>query len=72
MVQKKNPLSLPPEFDKLPEPITSMENINAANEEQNDLKAIIFKGSSIKNTTSVTETSNGSLKKSILEKIKSN
>ena len=72
MVQKKNPLSLPPEFDKLPEPVTSTENNNTANEDQNDLKEIILKRSSTTNTSSVNETSNGSLKKSILEKIKSN
>jgi len=72
MVQKKNPLSLPPEFDKLPEPTTLIENSNVNNDDQNDLKKIILKRSSTTNTTSVTETSNGSLKKSILEKIKSN
>jgi len=72
MVQKKNPLTLPPEFNELPEPETLIKNNSATNDDESDLKKIILKRSSTANKTSITETSNGSLKKSILEKIKSN
>ena len=72
LVQKKNPLTLPPEFNKLPEPKTLIENNNSDNVNDIDLKKIIQKNSSQKKTTSIIKNSNGNLKKSILEKIKSN
>jgi len=70
LVQKKNPLVLPPDYDKLPEPETLGANNN--NDEEKDLEIILGKGlGSIKNT-SKTKTTNGPLEKSILEKIKNN
>ena len=69
LVQKKNPLSLPPKFKKLPKPKVANTNNNA---DDIDLREILTKKSSSANTTSVSETSAGSLEKSILEKIKSN
>jgi len=69
LVQKKNPLVLPPDYDKLPEPTTV--GINNK-EEEKDLEIILGKDlGAIKNTTK-TKTKNGPLEKSILEKIKNN
>ena len=69
LVEKKNPLVLPPEFDKLPEPRTVTEK--SSNEQVIDLKDILTKGTS-SSKTNTTITSNSSLEQSILEKIKSN
>ena len=69
LVKKKDPLVLPPEFEKLPQPTSaestpSLDNI--------DLESSIQKVMGItKNTTNKKEI-NTSLEKSILEKIKSN
>ncbi len=71
LVQKKNPLILPPEFKKLPEPKNLNKN-NQNNKSEINLKEILIKDSSTVNTASVNEISDGSLEKSILEKIKSN
>ena len=71
LVEKKNPLVLPPESDKLPEPKTSIKEVNS-NEEEIDLKTIFTKNISIKKKTTSNKIINGSLEKSILEKIKSN
>tara|TARA_B100000795_G_scaffold258000_1_gene231734 strand:- start:7 stop:369 length:363 start_codon:yes stop_codon:yes gene_type:complete len=72
LVQKKNPLVLPPEFKKLPEPkILSQKEKD--DEKEIDIKAILTNQSSSKNTTSTSSSkSNKSLEKSILEKIKNN
>ena len=66
LVEKKNPLVLPPEFDKLPEPNSLI--TNNSNEKEIDLKSIITK----KNTKKTDEASSGLIEKDILEKIKSN
>jgi len=71
LVQKKNPLSLPPDFSNLPEPKTLTKNDDRNNREI-DLKEILTKNANTKSTVSVSETSIGSLEKDILEKIKSN
>ena len=49
LVQKKNPLTLPPKFDKLPEP----GNLNKIDKEQNeyDFKKIMSKKSTTNKTT---------------------
>ena len=71
LVEKKNPLVLPPKFDKLPEPkILSTNSQNS--EDEIDLQSILTKNKTVKKTKTVSETSNRSLEKSILEKIKSN
>ena len=67
LVKKKNPLSLPPDFENLPEPTTSNKN-----DTEISLKEILTKNANTKSTVSVSETSIGSLEKNILEKIKSN
>ena len=71
LVKKKNPLSLPPDFDNLPVPTTLNKN-----DDQNDngisVKEILNKNTNSKSTVSTSETSIGSLEKNILEKIKSN
>ena len=81
LVEKKNPLVLPPEFDKLPTPEKLSSKKSVVREI--DLKAIIAKETSskntssieepsTKNTSSIEEPSTSSLEKTILEKIKSN
>tara|TARA_B110000438_G_scaffold293864_1_gene334391 strand:+ start:1132 stop:1452 length:321 start_codon:yes stop_codon:yes gene_type:complete len=67
LVQKKNPLVLPPDYDKLPEPKTLKKN-----SEDEDIEIILGKGLSSINNSSKTKTSNGPLEKSIIEKIKKN
>ena len=67
LVKKKNPLSLPPDFEDLPKPKTSIKN-----DTEISLKEILTKNANTKSTVSVSETSIGSLEKNILEKIKSN
>ncbi|MBD1156947.1 DUF3035 domain-containing protein [Pelagibacterales bacterium SAG-MED20] len=69
LVEKKNPLVLPPEYDRLPEPKKSS---NASlNQEDINLEGILKKDSStLKASTS--KTLQGSVEESILEKIKSN
>ena len=71
LVKKKNPLSLPPDFENLPEPTTSNKN-DDKNDTEISLKEILSKNVNTKSTVSVSETSIGSLEKNILEKIKSN
>ena len=71
LVKKKNPLSLPPDFENLPEPTTSNKN-DDKNDAEISLKEILTKNANTKSTVSVSETSTGSLEKNILEKIKSN
>ena len=66
--EKKNPLVLPPDFSKLPQPETLSEKEKIIQEE-NDLETILRK----KTTKTLKDTnSNKSLEKSILEKIKNN
>ena len=71
LVKKKNPLSLPPDFENLPEPTTLNKN-GDKNDTEISLKEILTKNANTKSTVSVSETSTGSLEKNILEKIKSN
>jgi hypothetical protein len=71
LVEKKNPLVLPPEFDKLPEPKTLISS-NANQKEEIDLKSILTEGNSKTETTSTDSTASGSIEKTLLEKIKSN
>ena len=71
LVKKKNPLSLPPEFEKLPEPKNLIKN-NDQNDSEISIKEILTKNTTVENTVSAGETSGSSLEKSILEKIKSN
>jgi len=59
LVEKKNPLVLPADFDTLPEPKTLIVN-SASKEEEIDLKTIltkknVFESENLENTTSITE-----------------
>jgi len=70
LVEKKNPLVLPPEFNKLPEPMTL--DKKDKNQEEIDLESILAEGNSREKKVSANKASDGSIEKSILEKIKSN
>ena len=70
MVEKKNPLVLPPEFEKLPEP--GKANDAAIEEENFNLEKIFNKDSISNNKLSKSKESNDSLEKSILDKIQKN
>ena len=70
LVEKKNPLVQPPEFNKLPEPMTLGKKNQ--NQEEINLESILTGDISKEKKVSVSKTSKGSVEKSILEKIKSN
>ena len=67
LVEKKNPLVLPPNFSKLPEPVSVTEN---ENENEFDLKEILD-GDKIKEDSEISK-SNSSLQNSIIKKIQKN
>ena len=71
LVEKKNPLVLPPEFDSLPVPQT-IKNEKATNTRKNNLETILAKDLPVIKKNSINKTSNKSLEQSILEKIKNN
>ena len=65
LVEKKNPLSMPPDFNKLPEPNSSNDNLTS--EETDNLKDKLNINQKTENIT--TSNTNKSLDKSIIEKI---
>ena len=70
LVEKKNPLSMPPDFDELPLPENSIKN--ESEQESQTLKNKLKVSSSEKNTTSNNTSKDqtpSSIEKSILEKI---
>ena len=70
LVEKKNPLSMPPDFDELPLPENSIKN--EIEQESQTLKNKLKVSSSEKNTSSSNtskDQSPSSIEKSILEKI---
>jgi len=69
LIEKKNPLILPPDFDKLPLPKTKSEKDDSENEF--DLKDVL-ENSSEQNVVSSEANNKSSTEKSILEKIKNN
>ena len=71
LIQKKNPLSQPPQFEELPVP---KELTKKEKKEENEIsvKSLITKDVSKTETSSISKTSSGSLEKSVLDKIKSN
>ncbi len=70
LVEKKNPLTLPPNFDELPEPIDSTkENSVADTENEDDLQQIIDMAEN-DNNEEINES--GSLENLILEEINQN
>jgi len=71
LVEKKNPLVLPPEYNKLPEPKILSEKEKKSVEEI-DIKAILTKQTGTTSPVLIDNNSSKSLEKSILEKIKNN
>ena len=71
LVEKKNPLVLPPEYNKLPEPKILSEKEKKSAEEI-DIKAILTKQTGTTSPVLIDNNSSKSLEKSILEKIKNN
>tara|TARA_B100000767_G_scaffold216986_1_gene204625 strand:+ start:856 stop:1176 length:321 start_codon:yes stop_codon:yes gene_type:complete len=70
MVEKKNPLVLPPEFEKLPVPGTS--NISTPESNKFDLEKVLKKDSIKKDKLPEKKVTSGSIEKSILDKIQKN
>ena len=64
LVEKKNPLELPPDFDDMPVPIEQEENIQRSNDD--DLKEILDINT---NQSNDDQSSDKSLEESILKKI---
>ena len=70
LVEKKNPLSMPPDFDELPIPENSIKNENEQEDQtlKNKLKVSSSEKNSILSNSSKDQTPS-SIEKSILEKI---
>ena len=69
LIEKKNPLVLPSEYDKLPQPTTlSQKEIN--NEQEINLEAILKKQTTKSSSASTNNNLSESLEQSILKKIK--
>ena len=66
LIQKKDPLVLPPDYSKLPNPD---EKINAIAKEETQVETIFKNDNPEKKETKNTEQSNSSLEQSILKKI---
>ena len=67
LVEKKNPLVLPPEFNELPTP--DSENLNKKESQLNTVKELISENK-VQATQSQNSTSNKKIEQNILEKIK--
>ena len=76
LVEKKNPLVLPPEYQKLPEPESLIEDndndSDYGDDSGVDLKEILTKNSPKTTTTTTGKVTTGSLEENILKKIKKN
>ena len=66
LIEKKSPLSMPPKFDELPVPQTSVKEDQDQNE---DIKEFITKKSSIQNELDEIDNLDKSLEKILLDKI---
>ena len=69
LVEKKNPLTVPPDINELPVPLDQEEQDQANNQEDIDIKKVLIND---ENQDTNTESNNGnqnSLEKSILERI---
>ena len=71
LIQKKNPLIQPPEFNKLPEPY-NVSKIDEKKEGDINFSGILTEKKTKKKISSNSQKFNKSIEKSILEKIKSN
>ena len=70
LVEKKNPLVLPPQFNELPQPTSLI--VESKNQEEVDLRSIISKKSSVTKKLSTDKVKDSSLEKKILENIRKN
>lgn len=70
LINKKNPLVLPPDFSKLPVPKNEKDETNSIDDF--DLEKILNKSSSDVKKTSKIDNSQKSIEKSIIEKINKN
>ena len=70
LVEKKNPLKLPPDFDELP--IPNQDNIEQNNDEDGLKDLLIISEGSTKDKSESTDSKYDSLEKQLLEKIKQN
>ena len=71
LVEKKLPLSMPPDFEKLPKP-KNEKVVKNENEENNLKKLIVNNQTNISKTSSDSKETAGSFEKLIIEKIKNN
>ena len=70
LVEKKNPLKLPPDFDELPTP---NQDINQQNDDEDGLKELLITSEdSTKDKLESSDSKNDTLEKQLLEKIKQN
>ena len=70
LVEKKNPLKLPPDFDELPIP---NQDSDEQNDDEDELKELLITSEdSKKEKSESSESKNVSLEKQLLEKIKQN
>ena len=68
LIEKKNPLVLPPDFDELPEPTNEAEN---SDEEEFDIKNILGQTSTKETSKNENKKTNSqSIKNTIMKKIK--
>ena len=67
LVQKKNPLILPPDYQNLPKPINEKTTVDTNQDVDNDIQKILGQKSEVQKKITNNETS---IESSILEKIK--
>ena len=73
LVEKKSPLSMPPDFEKLPVPNSKNNEIIENQKQENNLKKLIVSNQTESSESSKdTSESVGSFEKSLIEKIKNN
>ena len=68
LVEKKNPLTMPPDFNELPVPLDE-DQISSETQEENEIKKILEVDNNVKSDNQTESSDNSSLKKSILKKI---
>ena len=69
LVEKKNPLTVPPDINELPEPLDQEEQDQIENEENIDIKKVLKIDENEGATNETSSEEQKSLEKSILEKI---
>ena len=69
LIEKKNPLVLPPNFNELPTPKRVDNSTNTKNQDEFDIKKILGKSSTVEKTDALSQKKDNKLKESILKKI---